>query len=788
MIEYSYIGKSVVNVDAYDKVTGRAKYTTEEALFVPGILHGKVLFSPHAHANIVSIDTSEAMKVKGVEAIFTGKDTPDHRAGLVISDRHVLCHKRVRFVGDAIALVVANTIEAAEAARDRIVVTYEVLPAVFDSEKALDPQCEAVVHPDLSGYARNVLPYMGNDLPSPNTHTHHKIRKGDVEKAFQEADYVVENKYTNDRIIPCQFEPYNATCYPERNGGVTVFTSARLFMSQRPLIDMFNLPPTKLRIRKLHEGGMFGMLARPERFAILATLKTGKPCKVQYTKEEAFLDGFNRLPKIIYIKDGVKKDGTLVAREIKVISNTGAYTDEAPLVIRNGGFHAVQYRIPNYKWDAYGVYTNKPSCGPMRGFGNAEVLWATEQHMDMDAEIIGMDPLEFRLKNTTDEGEPDVRGQEITSTGAKECLKRVADWIEWGKPSHQPAEPHIKIGKGIALGNKYTMADTASAVMVKVHSDGTIEAFHGCDECGQGLNTIAAQIVAEEFGVPLEKTKIVHSDTDRVPYDFGSASMRTTLYVGKGLIMACQDAKSKIFSLASSKLNASPDNIDIRNGKIFVKDSPERAIDIADLSLGRQSHAIGATHFARCLEEGGEIIGQATFWGHPSPEDPETGQGERLTIAYGYGAQAVEVAVDTETGVVKVLKIGSAFDAGKALNPKLCEGQIEGGAGMGVGSALYEGFIFDEKGNVKNMNMHDYKICSAADLPSGKNISSETVECAHPEGPYGAKGIAETSMCPTAPAIANAIYNAIGVRVNALPMTPERVWNALNNIENIPEL
>ena len=224
MAEYSYIGKSVLNIDAYDKVTGRARYTTEEALGTPGMLHGKVLFSPHAHANILSIDTSKAMKVRGVEAILTGKDTPDHRAGLVMSDRHILCHKRVRFVGDAIAVVVANTVEAAEEARDLIDVKYEILPAVFASEEALNPDCQAVVHPDLPNYTRNAFPYMGNDLPSPNTHTHHKVRKGNVEKGFEEADFIVENRYTNDRIIPCQLEPYNATCYPERDGAVTVFT------------------------------------------------------------------------------------------------------------------------------------------------------------------------------------------------------------------------------------------------------------------------------------------------------------------------------------------------------------------------------------------------------------------------------------------------------------------------------------------------------------------------------------------------------------------------------------
>jgi carbon-monoxide dehydrogenase large subunit len=785
MAELSVVGKSVINVDAFDKVTGKAKYCSEEGIGVPGMLYGKVLYSPHAHAKIRRIDTSKASRIKGVRAVLTGKDTPEHRTGWMLDDRHVLCHERVRFVGDAVAVVAGDTLEAAEEALEHIEVEYQELSALFDPEEAMKPDCPVILHPDLAKYNRPFYRYLGNDLPGPNVHTHHKIRKGNTEKGFKEADLVIENRFQNDRIIHCQLEPFNAVCYPESDGSLTLWTSGRLYMIHGPLCRAFGLPSGKIRVRTGYLGGMFGIQGRPERFAVFVTLKTGKPVKLVYTREECFVDGLNRLPKIIYIKDGVKKDGTIVAREMRVIVNCGAYTDHGPITIRNGAFHASQYRLPNYKWDAYGVYTNEPCVGPLRGFGSAEALWATEQQMDIIAEKLGIDPLEIRLKNTVDEGEIDVRGQRVHSIGAKECLKKVADWIELDKPARSP-EGSIRFGKGIALGNKYTLADTASAAVVKVHMDGTVEAFHGGDECGQGLNTVLTQIIAEEFKVSLDKIKIVWGDTARVPYDFGTASSRSTLYIGNAVRLASEDAKGQIFQIAARILGTNPGDLETADGMVFEKESPGRRLDFSDLFLSAAKGARGTVKMAACLEEGGEIIGKATFWGHPSEEDPETGQGEKLAMSYDYGVQGVEVAVDVETGLVKVLRFCSAFDTGKTINPKMCEAQLEGGAGMGIGSALYEGFVFNDRGELLNPNFHDYRICSTLQVPSGEKIKSMTVEAPHREGPFGAKGIGETAMCPTAPAIANAIYNATGARLSHLPMTPERILKAIKGKNSKP--
>ena len=410
MAELSFVGKSVPKVDARAKVLGKTKYVSEEGIGIPGLLYGKVLFSPHAHARIAKIDTSKAAGLKGVRAVLTGRDAPPNRVGLLIDDRHVLCREVVRFVGDPVACVAADSAEIAEEAVRLIDVEYEILPAVFDAELAMAADCPVIIHPDLPTYNRPMYAYMGDDLPGPNVHTHHKIRKGDVDRAFGEADFIVENRFECDRITHCQMELYNSVCYPETDATLTVWTSARLRETHDPLLQMFGFSPSQLRTRTSYQGGMFGMLGRPERFTILLAQKTADRVKMVYSREENFIEGLNRLAEIVYVKDGLKKDGTIIAREVKGIVNTGAYTHHGPLVLRNGAFHASQYRLPNYRWDAYGIYTNTPACGPLRGFGSAEVLWATEQQMDLDAHAVGMDPIEFRLMNTPDEGERDVRG------------------------------------------------------------------------------------------------------------------------------------------------------------------------------------------------------------------------------------------------------------------------------------------------------------------------------------------------------------------------------------------
>ena len=774
MPELSVVGKSPIRTDALEKVTGAARYTSDMELHLPGLLHGKILRSPYPHAKILSIDTSKAERLPGVKVALTGKDAPSIRIGRFLDDRHIIAQERVRFIGDAVATIAADTPETAEEALQLIKVEYQELPAVFDAEEAMRPDCPVVLHPNLASYERPILAYLGQDLPGPNVHSHHKVRRGDVDKGFQQADLIVENRFSTPRLVQCQLEPYNSFAYVESDGTLNVWSSVHQLFSatQWRLCRLYGLPPSKVRIRSQYMGGNFGAQPQSERFSSLLALETGKPVRVTFTREECFIDGLNRFSMIIYVKDGVKSDGTLLAREIKVICNGGAYADYVPLLVRYPAFALSTYRTPNLKCDSYGVFTNETCTGPFRGVGIPEILWALEQQMDIIAEKLDMDSVDFRMKNIVREGEENVRGEITHGIGARDCLDRVAEWIGWGRPS-PPAGGSIRIGKGLALGNMHSMDSSVSAAVVKVDSDGTIEVRHGGEEVGQGVSTIITQIAAEAFNVSIDKVKLVWGDTARTPYDFGSCGSRTTFNTGNAVRLACEDAKRQMFEIAAPKLGTTPKDLETKDGKIYLRQSPERMLTIADLF---QPGGVGV------LAEGAELLGKATFVKPGTGEDPETGQGKVLGAFYIYGAQAAEVAVDTETGIVKMLRFGSASDMGQPINPKLCEGQMEGGAGMGIGSALLEEMIFD-KGKVLNPNFTDYKLPSSSDIPMENNMISMIVATSQLDGPFQAKGLGEGTITPTAPAIANAVYNAVGIRIKDLPITPEKVLKALREAE-----
>ena len=769
MAGLSVVGKSVTRTDNLEKVTGAARYTSDVELHLPGLLYGKILHSPYPHARILDIDTSQAERLPGVKIVLTGKDMLPARVGRCVADRHLLARERVRFVGDAVAAVAADTPETAEEALQLIKVEYQELPAVFDAEEAMRPDYPVVLHPDLTNYERLLFAYLGQDLPGPNVHSHHKIRRGNMDEGFRKADLIIENRFSVPRIVHCQLEPYNSYAYVESDGTLNIWSSIhQLFSATQWLIcQLFGLPPSKVRIRSEYMGGNFGAQPQSERFAALLALRTGKPVRVTFTREECFIDGLNRFSTVTYIKDGVRSDGTLLAREIKVICNSGAYTNYTPLMVRNAAFGLSRYRTPNLKWDSYGVYTNEPCSGPFRGFGVPELIWTLEQQMDIIADKLGIDPVDFRKKNIVREGEENVRGEIAHSIGAQECLDEVARWIGWGKSS-PPSSGSLRVGKGLALGNQYCLG-YLSAATVKVYGDATIEVRHGAEEVGQGVNTVVSQITAEEFNIPTDKVKLVWGDTARVPYDFGSVSSRTTFTTGNAVRLACQDAKRQMFELAAAKLEVTPQDLETKEGKIYSGQSPERVITIADLFLPGD---VG------CLPEGGELLGRATFIKAVGGEDPETGQGKILVAFYICGAQAAEVAVDIETGEVEVLRFDSAFDMGQPINPKLCEGQMEGGAGMGIGGALFEEMVMN-KGRVLNPNFTDYKLPSFADIPAGDNMSSMIAAVPQRDGPFGAKGLGEGTIGPAAAAIANAVYNAVGVRIKDLPITPEKILSAL---------
>ena len=776
MAETSVVGKNVIRVDALEKVTGAAKFCSDLMLGVPGVLCGNVLRSPYPHARILKIDTCEAERLTGVEVVVTSKDAPDKKYSQrgKLADRYVLARDVVRYVGEPVTAVAAETPEAAEEALALIKVDYEELPAVFDPEVAVRSDPPAVIHPDLLDYEMEperakVL----REINMPNVNDYYKIREGDVEKGFGEADLIVENRFSVDGATHCQPEPDCCIAQMGVDGFLTVWTSARVIYRIKELLcKIFGLPISKVRIVSPYIGGAFGRYPEMEQIATLLTLKTKKPVRIALTREEVFQFMPYRTPMIMYIKDGVKPDGTIVAREIKVLHTTGAYASVGGLMIRYCAWAATQtYRLPNFKIDSYNVLTNEVTCTTFRGVGAPQIQWAIESQMDILAEKLNIDPVEIRKRNILNEGERNALGETTHSIGVRECLDKVADFIEWGRPSEQE-EGYWRRGKGVGIGNHVfaALGTAEGCAHVRIHEDGTAELRHSSDEVGQGCNTALAQMVAEEFGISIGDVRVVRGDSAVTPYDRGASSSRTTFLTGNAVRLACQDAKRQIFELAAPMLKASLAQLEMSDKRIFVIGQPERAIMVSDLFSGGP------------LESGGEIVGKGTYVFPSTPIDPETGQGERIHPGYTHGAQAVEVAVNVKTGQVKVIKAASAFDVGYAINPKLCEVQIQGGLAMGIGLTLYEKVQMD-KGRVLNPTFRDYKMATAIQMPARENLKGILVETPHRDGPYGAKGVAEAVLVPVAPAIGNAICDAVGVRMYDLPITAERLLSVLKGKE-----
>ena len=772
MKELSVVGKGVHRVDDFEKVTGKAMYC--EDFKTPGMCYGELLRSPHPHAKILHIDTSKAEKTYGVRAVVTGKDAPE--TGMILKDQYVIARDVVRYVGEPVAGVVADTEEIAEKALELIRVDYGPLPAIFDPEEAMKVNPSVVIHPDLPKYTKMVGKFHHRLIPErPNVFQFWRGYQGDVEKGFKEADFIIEDKFVTPRVQHSCLERYNIDAWLEPDGGITIRTKKQGIHPLRAQIaSVYNLPVSKIRVLTSYIGGAFGetLTPWPELVAILLLLKSQRPIRLSFTREECFMNISHKPGEVIYIKDGVKKDGTILAREITTILDAGAYSDFAVILVRSGVRSAIgQYRLPNFRMYSYGVYTNLPKIGSLRGVTCPELVWAVEQQMDIIAEKLGIDPIEIRKKNFLKEGEKNCLGQTTHSIGAEECLNKVAEWIEWGKKGKLSEGPW-KVGKGLAVGNQFTVADTPSFAYVKVYRDGIIEVLHSLDELGQGINTVAAQIVAEEFGVSIKDVKVVRGDTAVTPYDVWSASSRSTFYLGNAIYRACQDAKRQLFELAAQKLEMRDEAFEIKDGTIWSKNTPDKSATISDLFVSAVGYMPMVT----------EILGKGQFDFYSQLEDAETGQSDRWVAYYSYGAHGVEVAVNVETGEIKIIRIAGCFDI-LPINPKMCEQQIEGGIGWGISHALYEEVITDN-GKILNPNFTDYKVTSINSVPTVGNIKALIAPTPHQEGPYGAKGMGEMVSVPVLASLGNAFYNATGIRIKDLPLTPERVLKAIQGARN----
>jgi len=758
MKNYFAIGKPLPRVDALEKVTGKAIYGDD--LRFSNLLYGKVLRSKYAHAKILNINIDKAKKLPGVRAIVVGKEMSSVLGGEAIMDYPFLAINKVRYVGEPVAAVAAINEEIAEEALDLIEVTYEELPAIFDPLKAMEKDAP-LIHENMNSYKH--IPVI-KPIENSNICHHVQFGNGDTSKGFSESDHVFEDTFTTQMVQHGSIEPHVAIAQYDPTGKITVWVNNdgphRL---RKDLAKAQGVPLKQIRIiNPPYIGGGFGGKGglKEETICIALAQKTQcRPVKILLSREEVFTSTIVRHPSIVKIKTGVKKDGTILAREVKVIYDTGAYAEKGPTVtIQASTAAAGPYKIPHVKVDGYCVYTNKTIAGAYRGYGIPQVAWAHESQMDIIADKLGIDPIEIRLKNILDEEDicPTTR-QVMTSIGLKECIEKIKEDSAWNKVHRQ------NIGRGIACAFKNTKTPSGSATIVKINSDGSAEILTSSIEEGQGVKTILAQILAEELKVPLDNITVSSPDTDLTPFDASSTSSRTTFHMGNAVKKAAEDAKKQILTIASEIFKVGIRDLRIENGKIYAKQNPSKKLSISELITSRY----GA---------GMDIIGRGSYY----TEVPGQIGGVRSSqsIFWMYAAHEAEVKVDPETGRVEVLRIRAAHDVGKAINPLTCEGQIDGGVVHGIGPALFEEMIIGKKGEVLNPSFLDYKIPTALDIPE---IIPFIIEKHHKEGPYGAKGIGEMTVVPTAAAISNAIYNAIGVRIKDLPITPEKILKAFIN-------
>ncbi len=763
------VGMSVPRIDALDKVTGATKYV-DDLQFGPNLLHAKLKRSPLPHARIVHIDTSKAKALPGVKAVVTGKDAP-YYIGLYLLDRTIYAVDRVRFVGEPLAGVAAVSEEIAQKAVELIEVGYEELPGLFDPEEAIKPDAP-LIHEKLGQY--ECAPFIW-PVPGTNISNHFKIRKGDVEKGFAQSDLVYEATYRVPQIQHSTIEPHVVVAQQDLNGKISLWSSSQSPFAQRNLMaKAFGIPHDQLRVITPCVGGGFGSKAGVSMECCvvpLAMKARGRLVKLRMTRQEELHTTFVRQGLLARIKMGVTKEGIILVMENEFLWDGGAYTEYGVNITRAAGYSSSgPYEIPNIKTDSYCIYTNHPVGGPMRGFGMPEMHWAIEQHIDAVAERIGMEPVEFRLKNAVRKGSILATGEVMHDTGLSQCIELVAEGIGWGEKSESPHAGR-KRGKGLAAMWKAPAMppNASSSAVVKLNEDGTATLSIGGVDLGQGALTIAAQMAAETLGVPLESVRVNPVDTDYSPYEWQTVASRITWSMGNAIVRAATEARQQILKLVAEAWGESPQDLEIVEGKV-VSFKSEEEIPLRDFAIEGLQASDG-----RWI--GGPIVGKGYFMpSYVTALDAETGQGEKAVVHWTTGAQAAEVEVDTETGQIKVLKVVAAYDVGKAINPDLVQTQMEGGVVQGMSSALFEQLILKD-GRLQNPSFVDYKIATAADAPD--EIVGYIVEVPQDDGPWGARGVGEHTMVPTAPALANAVYSAVGVRIRELPITAEKVYLAL---------
>ncbi len=826
MTQFSIIGKSIALIDSPGKTTGQGKYADD--LTISGMLIGKILHSPCPHARIKNIDISRAMKLEGVVTVVVGKDAPNTYGILPVGhDETALAVEKVRYVGDNVACVVGVTESVAEEALELIDVEYEVLPAWFDPEDSMKAESELIHQQKLNNIEKEY---------------HHVF--GDPDLGFSQADTVIEGRYIANEVTHAAMEPHCTLASFEfdpqtgQEGRLTVQSSTQVpYYLQHKLSIVLELPMSQIRVIKPLVGGGFGGKSEViplEIIAAVASRKAKAPVKITYTREEVFLAHRGRPRTIIDLKTGVKKDGSITAVAAKVIQDGGAYCSYGVVtILYSGALLGALYDIPHIKYDGYRVLTNKPACGAMRGHGTVNVRFAFESQLDELAAKIGMDPVEIRRKNLLKPPCVTINELRVQSYGLPECIDVVARESKWaerrGKNKDASNGSHLKRGLGIGCSHYVSGAASSiirsdmphSTVNIKIDRDGGVVIYTGASDIGQGSDTMVAQIAAEVLGCSMSRVKVVAADTDLTPIDIGSYSSRVTFMNGNATLRAAEDIRKKIVAAAARKLACAPEDVIMRDDHVYRKGTQvpsgtgtKSALEILkkqDTPRGLEGSGHvegqilrGSLQQKRKLEDEGpkdhmsfeaavvaaiDFSGALTGTGSYAPP-PEArggkykGAGVGPSPAYSYAAQVADVSVDTETGEVTVHKIWAAHDCGRALNPVSVDGQVIGSVWMGLGQALQEEFVWKD-GLLMNPTMLEYKSPSSSESPE---IESFIVESIDPEGPFGAKEASEGSLAAAIPAIANAIYDAVGVRLRECPFTPERVLSAIRAKEGLKRI
>jgi CO/xanthine dehydrogenase Mo-binding subunit len=769
---FSEVSRSVPRLEGVQKVTGAVEYIHH--LRLPGMLYGKIVRSTVAHANIVSIDTSAAKDMPGVYAVITGEDVqkvvPHPYYGPAFHDQPVLAIGKVHHVGEPVAVVLASDPHVAEDGADLVTVEYEDLEPVFDEVLAAKPGAP-IVHEELqpAGTFADLKHLKGKK--HTNIALDAQVRHGDIAAGFAKADHIFDDTFKSGQVMHTPLEPMVSVAETRSGKELTIHTASQSPSFVRmEVARMLGWPENKVRVRASFLGGGFGakLYIKLEALVAVLALIVRKPVRIGLTMEEQFYT-ITKHGTTVRMKTGVMNDGTIVAREVETYWNGGAFADIGPRVTQKSGFTAAgPYDIANVSLDSFAVYTNLPPAGAFRGFGIPQLVWAYESQADIIAHKLGIDPVKFRQQNCLRDGDEHATGTVMKNAKVIECVESAARMLDWDKPFDKGTGT-IRRGRGIAVGLKASISPTTSVALVTVAADGSCTLAISTVDMGQGSDTAMAQVCAETLGITTESITVVHSDTDTTPYDMATLGSRSTYHMGHAVRLAADDARNQLLALAATYLGVPAETCVCENGVISTSDG--KSMTFKELFV------------ARFGMQAGNVVGTGSFEPPYAKPNLETGQSANITPFWMIGATAVEITVDTETGRIRVDKCVTAGDVGRAINPKIVERQLNGAAIMAIGSSISEVMIF-ENGQVVNASLADYKIPSFLDIPD--HIEAELIQDPHPTAPYGAKGVGESGSFGPTPAIANALFDACGVRVREMPLLPERVLRAIHEAAGTP--